>query len=67
MRRLINFDHPFFARPARRYVTVAVCALWGLFELATGAIMWAVIFLGLAAVAHWSFGQIDWTKYDGGS
>ncbi|WP_299286140.1 hypothetical protein [uncultured Tateyamaria sp.] len=67
MRPLINFDHAFFARPIRRYVTVAICALWGLFELSTGAVLWAIIFLGLAGLAQWRFMQIDWTKYDGGS
>ena len=67
MRRLIDLDHAFFARPRRRYITVAICALWGLFELWTGAVMWAVIFLGVAGVAQWSFSQIDWSKYDGGS
>ncbi|WP_415402231.1 hypothetical protein [Tateyamaria sp. SN3-11] len=66
MRPLINFDHAFFAIPWRRHLTVAICVLWGLFELWTGAVLWAVVFLGVAGLAQWRFGQIDWSKYDGG-
>ncbi|MEP1963606.1 hypothetical protein [Tateyamaria sp.] len=67
MRKLIDLDHAFFARPSRRYITVAVCALWGLFELSMGATLWATLFFGIGAIAVWQFRQIDWSKYDGGS
>ena len=66
MRKLINLDHAFFAQPIRRYVTVAVCIGWGLFELYLGSLMWFGIFVALGGVALWQFRQIDWSKYDGG-
>lgn len=63
MRPLINLDHAFFAPAWRRYVTVAICVAWGLFELSTGAVGWAVLFFLLAAYAQWAFLRIDWSKY----
>ncbi|WP_299614648.1 hypothetical protein [uncultured Tateyamaria sp.] len=63
---MLNLDHAFFAPAWRRYLTVAICVLWGLFELSTGAVIWGVIFLGLAALAQWQFMRVDWSKYDGG-
>lgn len=64
---MLNLDIPFFAVPWRRHATVALCVLWGLFELATGAVFWAVVFIGVGAVAFWRFGQIDWSRYDQGA
>lgn len=64
MRKFIDLDHAFFARPWRRYLTVVVCVLWGLFELSMGAHLWALLFFGIGAIAAWQFYQIDWSKYE---
>lgn len=48
-----GFDHPWF-RPLWRRVLVTGLALgWGIFELVTGAPLWAVAFLGIGALAAW--------------
>ena len=57
-------DHPFFVQPWRRHLTVAVCVLWGLFELSTGAVGWAVFTFAIGAFAQWQFSRVDWAKYD---
>ncbi|WP_306120365.1 MULTISPECIES: DUF3329 domain-containing protein [unclassified Roseitalea] len=46
-----GFDHPMFKPLWVRIAVVAVAGLWGLFELSTGAYLWALIFLALAGVA----------------
>jgi len=61
---VIGLDHPFFALPWRRHLTVAVCFAWGLIEAITGASFWAAVFLGMSGYAFWQFGRIDWSKYD---
>ncbi|MBY5934132.1 hypothetical protein KUV51_14075 [Tateyamaria omphalii] len=60
----MGLDHEFFAKPWRRYLTVAVCVLWGLFELSTGAVGWAMFILGIGGYAQWQFSKVDWSKYD---
>ncbi len=64
MHKLVDLDHPFFAPAWRRHLTVAVCVAWGCFELYMGAMFWAVLVLGLGALAQWQFTRIDWSKYD---
>jgi len=66
MRTFINLDHAFFAQPWRRYLTVALCLAWGLFEFVMGAVFWSALFIGAGVIALWQFRQIDWSKYDGG-
>ena len=61
---MLGLDHPFFRHAWRRHLAVAVCILWGIFELATGAVFWAVLFIGIGLVAAWGFLQIDWSKYN---
>ena len=53
--KLLDTDHPFFRPLWIRVATVALAAGWGLFELASGQTMWAVIFLALASYAAWGF------------
>ena len=60
-RKLLDLTDPFFAPLKVRVTIVLVCAAWGLFELSTGAIIWALLFLGLAAVCAWRFATIDYT------
>ena len=62
----MGLDHVFFAKPWRRYMTVAVCVLWGMFELSIGAVGWAVFIFGIGAYAQWQFTRVDWSKYDDG-
>lgn len=48
-----GLDTPWF-RPLRRRLLVTGLALgWGIFELVTGAPLWAVAFLGTGALATW--------------
>ncbi|WP_299144317.1 hypothetical protein [uncultured Tateyamaria sp.] len=61
-----QFDHPFFAPPWRRCATVAVCILWGLFELWNGTVLWGILFLCIGMFAQRQFGLVDWSKYDAG-
>lgn len=61
---MIKLDHPFFRTATRRYIVLAVCFGWGVFELSMGAVFWAVVFIGIGAVAAWRFSQIDWSKYE---
>ena len=46
-------DHPFLRPRWRRIAVVVLCVGWGLFELASGAAVWGVFFLGLGALAAW--------------
>lgn len=55
--------HPFFNPLWRRVVTVLVCILWGLFELANGAVAWATMFIGIGLFAGWVF-FFDWHHVD---
>ncbi len=48
---LFDFDHPFFDPLWRRIVVVVICVGWGLFEFASGAITWGMIFTGIGGVA----------------
>lgn len=60
MRKLIDLYHPFFAPVWVRVVTVLVAIAWGLFELSTGAVLWAVVFIGIGVVCAWQFATIDY-------
>jgi hypothetical protein len=59
--KLLDLEHPSFKPLWVRVAVVAVCVLWGLFELAQGNTLWAVIFLGLGAVCGYRFAVIDYT------
>lgn len=62
MKKLIDFQDPFFEPLWIRIAVVAVAAGWGLFELSTGALFWAGVFLGFAAICAWRFASIDYGK-----
>lgn len=53
---------PFFVPVWRRLVLVTVCALWGSFEFATGALFWGMIFCGMAVFAAWQLFFSGWPK-----
>lgn len=58
--KLIDLTDPFFAPVWVRIAVVAVCAVWGVFELSTGAVLWGAVFLGLALICAWRFATIDY-------
>ena len=60
MRKLIDLDDPFFAPIWIRVAIVIITAAWALFELSQGAIMWAVIFIGISGICAWRFYTIDY-------
>lgn len=51
--KLIDPNHPFFARPAVRWATVIFPALWAGVELYTGNPGWALLFGAVAGYALW--------------
>ncbi|WGW05534.1 hypothetical protein [Tropicibacter oceani] len=44
---LLDPRHPFFRPLWRRVLIVALCFAWALFELVTGAPVWALLFAAL--------------------
>ncbi len=62
--KLLDFDHPFFAPAWVRVAVVVVCAVWAVFEASQGAVLWAIVFGGIAAIAAWRFSTIDYSRYD---
>lgn len=48
-----GFDNPWFRPLWRRLLIVGLVLGWGIFELVTGAPFWAVVFLGIGALAAW--------------
>ena len=52
--RLIDPNHPFFARVWVRWVSALVPVVWGVLEFVwIGNPMWGVLFLALGAFAFW--------------
>lgn len=49
--RLFDFNDPFFRPLWLRVAIVAVAGGWGIFEFATGAPFWGVLFCGAAVAA----------------
>lgn len=49
--RLIEADHPMFARPVVRWLTAVLPLIWAGLELAAGNTGWAVMFGLAGAVA----------------
>lgn len=58
--KLLDLTDPFFEPVVVRVVIVAITAIWGLFELSTGAVFWAMFFLGLSVICGWRFATIDY-------
>jgi hypothetical protein len=52
--KFLDPDHPFFARPWRRWATVLIPALWAAVELWGGSPGWALIFGAAAGYALWA-------------
>jgi len=51
--KFLDRDHPFFAKPVRRWLTVLFPLAWGGFEIALGNPGWGVLFLAVSAFAAW--------------
>jgi len=52
---MFDFSHPFYKPLWRRIVISGFCAVWALFEFATGAPFWGMIFGAMAALTGWHF------------
>jgi hypothetical protein len=52
MRKLLDADDPFFAKPWRRWATTALPLAWAAFEWWTGSPLWALLF-GFLGVWAW--------------
>lgn len=59
--KFIDARHPFFRPLWRRVAVVAVCLGWALFEFASGAPFWGILFgaLGLWAVYEFFVAGVD--------
>jgi hypothetical protein len=57
---IIGASHPFFRPAIRRYVVVAICAIWSSTEWYFGDAFWGIISSGLLALAAY---DLLWT-YD---
>jgi hypothetical protein len=55
MKKFLDTDHPALKPLWVRVLIVAFAGGWGIFEFATGAPFWGVIFLGMAGYAAWAF------------
>lgn len=64
--KLLDLNHPSFRPVWVRVAVVLVCFVWGLVELSTGAMLWAVIFLGLGAICAYRFATIDYSMSEDG-
>ena len=51
--QLIDPNHPFYRTPLRRWLTVALPAVWAVVEVIMGSPGWAVIWAAAAAYAFW--------------
>lgn len=52
MKKFLDADHPFFANPVTRWITVFLCLGMTVFESFAGNLTWAALF-GAAGV--WAF------------
>lgn len=60
MSKLFNVQSAFFVPVWRRILVVAVSALWAVFELSNGELLWAALFGAVAAYcAHQFFVAFD--------
>jgi hypothetical protein len=53
--KLIDTDHPFFRPLWIRVLIVVVTGGWAIFEFATGAPFWGIVFLAFSGVSAWGF------------
>ena len=53
MMAFFDADHPFYDPIWRRVAVVGVCVGWGVFEFATNAPIWGLLFVGGGAIAFY--------------
>ena len=56
---------PFFRPLWRRVVATAVCLVWAVVELATGSVMWAILFGASGLYLCWQFFLVSSPSTDG--
>ena len=56
---------PFFRPLWRRVVATAVCLVWAVVELATGSVMWAILFGASGLYLCWQFFLVSDPATDG--
>ena len=61
---LFGLQHPFFRPIWRRYLVVAFCLGWAVFEFVTGAPFWGGIFGALGVTAIWQLFLTPWPEDD---
>jgi hypothetical protein len=53
LKKLFDFNDPFFKPLWLRVAIVALAGGWGIFEFASGQMFWGTLFVGVAAIAFW--------------
>lgn len=54
MRKFLDADDPFFAKPWRRWATALAPIAWGLFEFWMQGPFWGILFVGLGSYAFYA-------------
>lgn len=52
--KIIDANHPFFARPLVRWATALFPVGWAGVEFVNGSPGWGVVFAGMGAIAFWA-------------
>jgi len=64
---LFDLQAPFFLPVWRRVVVATICIGWAVFEFATGAPFWGVLFGAIGSFAVWQFFLTAWPEESNGS
>jgi len=62
MKKFLDADHPFFAKPWVRWVSALFPTFWGMAEFAMGSPGWGMVFLGAGAWAFYVLIYVGPTK-----
>lgn len=65
-RGLFEVQVPFFRPVWRRVVVTALCLGWAVFELSSGAAVWAALFGAAGVYLLWQFFIARWPQDGGG-
>ena len=64
--KAFDLQVPFFRPLWRRVLVVVICLGWAVFEFATGATFWGMIFCAMGIYALWQFFLSEWPQDTGG-